>query len=178
MLLPKKNAEGINVRAGTTTTQWGRAEGLEFIENFDNLPITKDSDVLYTDTLLYNKQIKVDYQGVVIKDYIDRGQWVEGMECQVTETTIDEVWYNSEKFRLIDRPITGDPFVTTEKPTRESGDWMLILSIKDGLLDEAEKMQLRASLDAMGAIVESVKGSYDKLKVNPFISDHKDGRYQ
>src|SRR5678815_4363225 len=129
----KKNKQGKNVRAGVVTTQWGRAEGLEFIENFENLPITKDSDVLYTDTLLYNKQIKVDYKGIVIKEYIDRGQWFEGMECQVTETTIDEVWIEAEKFRLIDRPIENDPFVTTEKPTRESEDWMLILSIKDDI---------------------------------------------
>ena len=129
----KKNKQGLNVRAGAVTTQWGRAEGLEFIENFENLPITKDSDVLYTDTLLYNKQIKVDYEGIVIKEYIDRGQWIEGMECQITETTIDEVWHEAEKFRLIDRPIVDDPFVTTEKPTRESADWMLILSIKDDI---------------------------------------------
>ena len=85
----KEECDGLNVRAGTVTTQWGRAEGLEFIENFENLPITKDSDVFYTDTLLYNKQIKVIYR-MIIKD-IDRGQWFEGMECQVTETTIDEV---------------------------------------------------------------------------------------
>lgn len=134
----KKNKQGDNVRAGVVTTQWGRAEGLEFIENFDNLPITKDSDVLYTDTLLYNKQIKVDYEGIVIKEYIDRGQWFEGMECQVTETTIDEVWHEAEKFRLIDRPIENDPFVTTEKPTRESEDWMLILSIKDDIGGERD----------------------------------------
>lgn len=127
----KKNKQGKNVRAGVVTTQWGRAEGLEFIENFENLPITKDSDVLYTDTLLYNKQIKVDYKGIVIKEYKDRGQWFEGMECQVTETTIDEVWHEAEKFRLIDRPIENDPFTTIEKPTRESEDWMLILSFKE-----------------------------------------------
>ena len=127
----KKNKQGKNVRAGVVTTQWGRAEGLEFIENFENLPITKDSDVLYTDTLLYNKQIKVDYKGIVIKEYIDRGQWFEGMECQVTETTIDEVWIEAEKFRLIDRPIVDDAYITTEKPTRESEDWMLILSFKE-----------------------------------------------
>ena len=127
----KKNKQGKNVRAGVVTTQWGRAEGLEFIENFENLPITKDSDVLYTDTLLYNKQIKVDYKGIVIKEYIDRGQWFDGMECQVTETTIDEVWHEAEKFRLIDRPIVDSPFTTTEKPTRESEDWMLILSFKE-----------------------------------------------
>ena len=40
----------------------------------------------------------------------------------------------------------------------------------DGLLNREEKTQLRASLDAIGAIVESVKGSYDKLLDNPFIS--------
>ena len=127
----KKDKQGKNVRAGIVTTQWGRAEGLEFIENFENLPITKDSDVLYTDTLLYNKQIKVDYKGIVIKEYIDRGQWFEGMECQVTETTIDEVWIEAEKFRLIDRPIVDSPFTTIEKPSRESEDWMLILSFKE-----------------------------------------------
>ena len=53
------------------------------------------------------------------------------MECQVTETTIDEVWHEAEKFRLIDRPIVDSPFTTTEKPTRESEDWMLILSFKE-----------------------------------------------
>ena len=121
MLLPKRISKGKNVRAGVVTTQWGRAEGLEFIENFENLPITKDSDVLYTDTLLYNKQIKVDYKGIVIKEYIDRGQWFEGMECQVTETTIDEVWIEAEKFRLIDRPIENDPFITTEKAHKRIG---------------------------------------------------------
>ena len=42
----------------------------------------------------------------------------------------------------------------------------------DGLLNREEKTQLRASLDAIGSIVESVKGSYDKLLDNPFISDN------
>lgn len=153
----RKNKQGLNVRAGVVTTQWGRAEGLEFIENFDNLPITKDSDVLYTDTLLYNKQIKVDYKGIVIKEYIDRGQWFEGMECQVTETTIDEVWIEAEKFRLIDRPIVGDPFVTTEKPTRESEDWMLILSIKDALEDgDPVRMEINNGGDGFLALGESM----------------------
>ena len=45
-------------------------------------------------------------------------------------------------------------------------------AFKDGLLSEVEKTQLRASLDAIGAIVESVKGSYDKLLDNPFISNN------
>ena len=38
-----------------------------------------------------------------------------------------------KKFRLIDRPIVDDPFVTTEKPTRESDNWTLILSLKDNI---------------------------------------------
>lgn len=42
----------------------------------------------------------------------------------------------------------------------------------DGLLNREEKTQLRASLDAIGSIVESVKGSYDKLLDNPFISNN------
>ena len=46
-------------------------------------------------------------------------------------------------------------------------------AFKDGLLNDVEKMQLKVSLDAVGAIVESVKGSYDKLKVNPFISQDR-----
>ena len=41
----------------------------------------------------------------------------------------------------------------------------------DGLLNREEKTQLRASLDAIGSIVESVKGSYDKLLDNPFIHE-------
>ena len=42
----------------------------------------------------------------------------------------------------------------------------------DGLLSREEKTQLRASLDAIGSIVESVKGSYDKLLDNPFIHEN------
>lgn len=41
----------------------------------------------------------------------------------------------------------------------------------DGLLNREEKTQLRASLDAIGSIVESVKGSYNKLLDNPFIHE-------
>ena len=42
----------------------------------------------------------------------------------------------------------------------------------DGLLSREEKTQLRASLDSIGSIVESVKGSYNKLLDNPFISNN------
>ena len=42
----------------------------------------------------------------------------------------------------------------------------------DGLLSREEKTQLRASLDSIGSIVESVKGSYDKLLDNPFIHEN------
>ena len=45
-------------------------------------------------------------------------------------------------------------------------------AFRDGLLDREEKTQLRSSLDAIGSIVESVKGSYDKLLDNPFISNN------
>ena len=45
-------------------------------------------------------------------------------------------------------------------------------AFRDGLLNREEKTQLRASLDAIGSIVESVKGSYDKLLDNPFIGDN------
>lgn len=45
-------------------------------------------------------------------------------------------------------------------------------AFKDGILSAVEKTQLRASLDAIGAIVESVKGSYNKLLDNPFISNN------
>ena len=73
-----------NVRAGVVTTQWGRAGGTNYRESFRTFPITKNSDVLYR-YFTYNKQIKVDYQGVIIKEIIDRGQWINGMICSITK---------------------------------------------------------------------------------------------
>jgi len=119
-----------NWDAGRVASHWGKKQGLEFLENFENLPIGKNDAVQYLHTLLYQNLIKVDYKGDVIKEYRDRGYWslniAQSDPYIFSDKIEDEVWYEAEKFRV---KTNG----TTEKPTRTSPDWTLILSIKDDI---------------------------------------------
>lgn len=121
-----------NYKGGYINAQWGKPAGLESIIDFSKLPINKNDSYLYTRGLLVQDIIKVDYKGRPLKEYRDRGVWSSinaiNDPYQSTIALQDEAWVGADKYRCI----TNE---TTDKPSKTSQNWILVLSIKDEIIE-------------------------------------------
>ena len=121
--------------AGYISAQWGKPAGLENVIDFDKNPINVNDSYLYARGLIYQDAIRVDYKGKPIKEYRDRDVWSAEIAASITDfyvsnkTLQDEVWYKAEKYRCLSN-------ATLEIPSRTSQDWLMVLSLKDEIIEQ------------------------------------------
>lgn len=93
------------------------------LDIFDNLPINYDQPYLFARGAVIQDLLRIDYNGQIRKDIVDRGLWnlvtVTTDPYRTTTTEVHEVWHLSCKYQcLVDK--------TIQEPRWNATDWLQV----------------------------------------------------
>ena len=97
---------------------WGKPPRLKALEN---QPINYDQPYFYSRGTILQDVIRIDYDGVPVKEQQDLGLWYEGLKAVNGDASPyfqSNVWHNSCKWRCVKD--------TTGEPTIYNTDWVLL----------------------------------------------------
>ena len=100
-----------------------------FKSKFDNLPLKEGLPYLYAAGLVVEDIIRVDYQGVPVREINDRGPWQAGViYYNNDENGTDDVWHHGCRWRCFSES-------TTEEPSWTSSAWYMIEGRSDARIE-------------------------------------------
>lgn len=103
---------------GTLVASFDTAQS--FKSKFNNLPLKEGLPYLYAAGLVVQDIIRVDYQGVSVREIYDRGAWQSGITYYNNDIQgTDDVWHLGCRWRCFSNS-------TTEEPSWTSASWYMI----------------------------------------------------
>lgn len=100
-----------------------------FKSKFENLPLKEGLTYLYAAGIVVQDIIRVDYQGVPVREIYDRGQWEAGKTYYNNdEQGTDDVWYLGCRWRCFSSS-------TTDEPSWTSASWYMIEGRSDARME-------------------------------------------
>ena len=103
---------------GTLVASFDTAQS--FKNKFNNLPLKEGLPYVYAGGLVIQDLIRVDYQGVSIREIFDRGAWQSGATYYNNDIQgTDDVWHLGCRWRCFSSS-------TTEEPSWTSASWYMI----------------------------------------------------
>lgn len=119
------DAGGMQIWDGCTTFLNGTIVGSfdiaqSFKSKYGDLPTKPDIPYIYAAGLVVEDIIRVDYQGVPVREINDRGPWQAGViYYNNDENGTDDVWHHGCRWRCFSES-------TTEEPSWSSAAWVMI----------------------------------------------------
>lgn len=96
---------------------------------FGTLPLKEGLPYIYVAGLVVQDIIRVDYQGISVREVYDRGQWMEGVTYHNDDTHgTDDVWHLGCRWRCFSSS-------TTEEPSWTSAAWTMIEGRSDARME-------------------------------------------
>lgn len=103
---------------------------------FDNLPLREGLPYIYAAGLVVEDIIRIDYQGVPVREVYDRGPWeAERTYYNNDEQGTDDVWHYGCRWRCFSSS-------TTEEPRWDSSAWIMIEGNPDFTVDFMEMQNI------------------------------------
>lgn len=100
-----------------------------FKSKFNNLPLKEGLPYVYAAGLVVQDIIRVDYQGVPVREIYDRGPWEFGRTYHNNDTQgTDDVWHLGCRWRCFSSS-------TTEEPSWTSAAWTMIEGRSDARME-------------------------------------------
>lgn len=100
-----------------------------FKNKYPDLPLREGMFYLYAAGLVVQDIIRVDYQGVTVREVYDRGLWQEGVTYYNNDTQgTDDVWHLGCRWRCFSDS-------TTDEPSWTSQHWVMIEGRSDAWMD-------------------------------------------
>ncbi|WP_332457532.1 hypothetical protein [Petrimonas sp.] len=100
-----------------------------FKSKFNNLPLKEGLPYVYAAGLVVQDIIRVDYQGVSIREIYDRGPWQSGVTYYNNDINgTDDVWHLGCRWRCFSA-------FTTEEPSWTSAAWTMIEGRSDARME-------------------------------------------
>lgn len=101
----------------------------DFQHKFDNLPLQEGLPYAYLAGLVVQDIIRVDYEGVHVREIYDRGKWVQGrVYYNNDEKGTDDVWHIGCRWRCFSSSTTAEPSWT-------SAEWIMIEGRSDARME-------------------------------------------
>ena len=112
---------------GTLVASFDTAQS--FKSKFNNLPLKEGLPYVYAAGLVVQDIIRVDYQGVPVRQVNDRGPWSSGTTYYNNDTQgTDDVWHLGCRWRCFSSS-------TTEEPSWTSAAWYMIEGRSDARME-------------------------------------------
>ena len=100
-----------------------------FKSKFNNLPLKEGLPYVYAAGLVVQDIIRVDYQGVSVREIFDRGPWQSGVTYYNNDINgTDDVWHLGCRWRCFSSS-------TTEEPSWTSAAWTMIEGRSDARME-------------------------------------------
>ncbi len=100
-----------------------------FKSKFNNLPLKEGLPYVYAAGMVVQDIIRVDYQGVSVREIYDRGPWQSGVTYYNNDTKgTDDVWHLGCRWRCFSNS-------TTEEPSWTSATWYMIEGRSDARME-------------------------------------------
>jgi hypothetical protein len=128
------DAGGMQIWDGCTTFLNGTIVGSfdiaqSFKSKYGDLPTKPDIPYIYAAGLVVEDIIRVDYQGVPVREINDRGPWQAGViYYNNDENGTDDVWHHGCRWRCFSES-------TTEEPSWTSSAWYMIEGRSDARIE-------------------------------------------
>ena len=141
------------------------------LDIFKDLPINYDQPYIYARGAIFQDVYRLDYEGNIRKDIVDRGLW--SLEIAKTkpylciETEVHEVWHQSCKYQTIINE-------TQQEPRWNATDWLQVAG------DPKLSLELDSSngLDFIASNVNTTITAFVYKGVNDITSDIQDADWE